>query len=55
MASVKTASVQQLALNFAENTSIEMDGELRFAQSTTIELRCLPRALGVIAPAGAIS
>ena len=55
MPSVKTASVQQLALTFAEKPSIEMDGELRFAQSTTIELRCLPRALGVIAPAGAIS
>ena len=54
MRSVKTASVQQLALTFADAPSMEMDGELRFAQSRTIDVRCVSRALAVMAPKGAI-
>jgi diacylglycerol kinase (ATP) len=54
MPSVTSASVQQLTLSFANNPSIEMDGELRVARSRTVELRCVPRALGVIAAPGAL-
>jgi diacylglycerol kinase (ATP) len=55
MPSVKTASVPQLSLTFADKPTMEMDGELRFGQSRTIQLRCIPRALAVIAAPGAIS
>lgn len=54
MRSVTTASVQQLTLTFASNPSMEMDGELRRARSATVELRCVPRALSVVAAPGAI-
>ena len=55
MPSVTSASVQQLTLNFAVRPAMEMDGELRFARSKTLELRCLPRALAVIAAPGVFS
>ena len=54
MPSVATASVQQLALTFASNPLMEMDGELRRARSKTVELKCVPRALSVVAAPGAI-
>lgn len=54
MPSVKTASVQQLTLTFPANPSMEMDGELRVARSRTIELRCISRALAVLAAPGAL-
>jgi YegS/Rv2252/BmrU family lipid kinase len=54
MRSVTTASVQLLSLTFASNPSMEMDGELRRARSATVELRCVPRALAVVAAPGAI-
>jgi diacylglycerol kinase (ATP) len=54
MPSVTSASVEQLTLSFASNPSIEIDGELRVAKSRTIELRCIPRALAVIAAPGAV-
>lgn len=53
MRSVSAASVQQLALTFPDNPSMEVDGELRVARSATVELRCVPRALSVIAAPGA--
>jgi diacylglycerol kinase (ATP) len=52
MRSVSSASVQHLALTFASNPSLEMDGELRAASSVTVELTCVPRALSVIAAPG---
>ena len=55
MPSVTSVRAEQLTLSFATNPSIEMDGELRVAQSRTIELRCIPRALAVIAAPGALS
>jgi len=55
MPSVTSASVQQLTLSFETRPSMEMDGELRVARSKTVELRCLPRALAVIAAPGALS
>jgi YegS/Rv2252/BmrU family lipid kinase len=54
MQSVSAASVQQLALTFASNPLMEMDGELRVARSGTVELRCVPRALSVVAAPGAL-
>lgn len=53
MRSVTSASVQQLTLTFPTKPSMEIDGELRVAESRTIELRCIPRALSVIAAPGA--
>jgi diacylglycerol kinase (ATP) len=54
MRSVSAASVQQLALTFASSPLMEMDGELRVARSRTVELRCVPRALSVVAAPGAL-
>jgi diacylglycerol kinase (ATP) len=55
MSSVTSASVEQLTLSFKARPSMEIDGELRVARSKTVELRCLPRALAVIAAPGALS
>ena len=54
MRAVSTASVEQLTLTFARPPSMEMDGELRMAQSATVELKCVPRALSVVAAPGAL-
>jgi len=54
MRSVSAANVQQLALTFGSSPLMEMDGELRVARSRTVELRCVPRALSVIAAPGAL-
>ena len=54
MPSVSTASIQQLALTFPSSPLMEMDGELRVARSRTVELRCVPRALSVVAAPGAL-
>jgi diacylglycerol kinase (ATP) len=55
MPSVTSAGVQQLTLSFAGRPAMEVDGELRHSRSKTVELRCLPRALAVIAAPGAFS
>lgn len=54
MPSVSMKSVQQLTLTFPDNPSMEIDGELRRAQSRTVELKCIPRALAVVAAPGAL-
>jgi len=54
MPSVSSVSVQQMTLTFATSPSMEMDGELRVARSSTVELRCVARALSVVAAPGAI-
>jgi diacylglycerol kinase (ATP) len=54
MPSVSAAAVQQLSLTFPSSPSMEMDGELRTAQSRTVELKCVPRALSVVAAPGAL-
>jgi diacylglycerol kinase (ATP) len=54
MPSVSAASVQHLALTFPSSPLMEMDGELRKARSSTVELTCVPRALSVIAAPGAL-
>jgi diacylglycerol kinase family enzyme len=33
---------------------MEIDGELRRARSKTVELKCIPRALAVVAAPGAL-
>lgn len=55
MPSVSTAAVERIALTFPAAPPMEFDGELRVARSRTVELRCLPRALSVIAAPGAIA
>jgi len=55
MPSVKTAHVQELALTFPDKPSMEIDGELRVALSRTVAIRCVPRALAVLAAPGALS
>jgi diacylglycerol kinase (ATP) len=55
MRAVSTASVEQLTLTFARPPSMEVDGELRIARSTTVELKCVPRALSVVAAPGALA
>jgi diacylglycerol kinase (ATP) len=54
MPSVSMASVQQLTLTFPSNPLMEVDGELRRAQSQSVALKCIPRALSVIAAPGAL-
>ncbi len=54
MRSVSAAGVQQLALTFSSNPLMEVDGELRRARSPTVELKCVPRALWVLAAPGAL-
>jgi diacylglycerol kinase (ATP) len=54
MPSVSAATVDSLALTFPSNPSMEVDGELRVARSRTVELKCLPGALSVIAAPRAI-
>jgi diacylglycerol kinase family enzyme len=53
MRAVSSAAVQELALTFAKPPSMEIDGELRTAKSTTVKLKCVPRALSVLAAPGA--
>lgn len=54
MPSVTAASVQKLTLTFPSIPSMELDGELRMARSRTVESKCVPRALSVIAAPGAL-
>jgi diacylglycerol kinase (ATP) len=54
MPQVVSARVQQMTLTFPDPPQMEMDGELRIARSKTVELKCIPRALSVIAAPGAI-
>lgn len=51
---VSSLRTRQLTLSFTENPAMEIDGELRHAKSTTVELKCIPRALSVIAAPGAL-
>jgi diacylglycerol kinase (ATP) len=55
MPSVSTAGVQELSLTFPDNPLMEIDGELRRAQSRTVNVKCIPRALSVVAAPGAFA
>lgn len=54
MPSVTSGSVQELKLSFDAPPAMEIDGELRRARSAVVQLKCVPRALSVIAAPGAI-
>ncbi|MFL5465191.1 MAG: diacylglycerol/lipid kinase family protein [Gemmatimonadaceae bacterium] len=53
MDSVRSLSVEQLALSFPASPFMEIDGELRIAADKEVELKCLPGALRVVAAPGA--
>jgi diacylglycerol kinase (ATP) len=55
MRSVLVASLADLSLTFASRPLMEIDGELRQAQSKTVILECVPRALSVVAAPGALT
>jgi len=55
MRAVTTATADKLELTFASPPSMEIDGELRVAQSAVVHLECMPRALSVIAAPGALT
>ncbi|HJP59530.1 MAG TPA: hypothetical protein VJ865_06010, partial [Gemmatimonadaceae bacterium] len=52
--SVTSGAVSELTLTFETPPAMELDGELRVARSPTVRLRCLPRALSVIAAPGVL-
>lgn len=54
MRAVSIAKVQRLTLTFGFNPAIEMDGELRMAESTSVEVGVVPSALSVVAAPGAL-
>jgi diacylglycerol kinase (ATP) len=54
MPSVAAVGFQKLTLAFPSNPLMEVDGELRRAQSPTVNVNCLPRALSVLAAPGAL-
>jgi diacylglycerol kinase (ATP) len=54
MRAVSSAKIESLALTFAANPAIETDGELRMAESRTVEISCVPSALSVLAAPGAL-
>lgn len=53
--SVKTQRVSAMTLQFDEAPMMEIDGELRRARSSTVEIGCQARALNVVAARGALS
>lgn len=55
MPSVSTVGFQDLTLTFPSNPLMEIDGELRRAKTRNVSLKCLPRALAVVAAPGAIA
>jgi diacylglycerol kinase (ATP) len=55
MPSVSAAAVQELMLTFPDSPLMEIDGELRRAQSRTVNVKCVPLALAVVAASGALA
>jgi diacylglycerol kinase (ATP) len=54
MHAVSAAKIARLTLTFETNPAIEMDGELRTAESTSVEVSVVPGALLVLAAPGAL-
>jgi diacylglycerol kinase (ATP) len=54
MQAVSSATFQRLTLTFEVNPAIEMDGELRMAESTSVEVSVVPSALSVLGAPGAL-
>lgn len=53
MPSVTTGRTDSLRLVFDGSPAMEIDGELKVARSRVVEVKCLPRALAVVAAPGA--
>jgi diacylglycerol kinase (ATP) len=53
--SVQQLHTSNLRLRFTTPPAMEIDGELRHAQSSTVVVECLPQVLSVIAAPGALS
>lgn len=51
---VQQMQVPNITLEFSSPPSMEIDGELRHARSSTVVVECVPRALSVIAAPGAL-
>lgn len=47
---VSTARAESFTLEFEERPHFQADGELHLARARRIEIRCLPRALRIVAP-----
>jgi len=54
MDAVSSAKIQRLTLTFEANVPMEMDGELRMAESTSVDVTVVPSALSVLAAPGAL-
>jgi diacylglycerol kinase (ATP) len=54
MPSVSVANVREITLTFPDRPLMEIDGELRPAQSPTVNVKCVPLALSVVAAPGAL-
>ncbi len=52
---VQTLTTRNLSLTFKQSPAMEIDGELRHGRSATVSIRCIPRALAVVAAPGALS
>lgn len=50
---VRTFRTRRISLRFISPAAIELDGELRHAQSDDVTIECIPRALKVVAAANA--
>lgn len=50
--SVTAERVHKMRLHFSEPPKMEVDGELRQARTSTVEIECVPRVLNVIAAPG---
>ena len=47
---VSTARAESFTLEFEERPHFQADGELHLARARRVEIRCLPRALRIVAP-----
>ncbi|HUQ99969.1 MAG TPA: hypothetical protein VM166_10970, partial [Gemmatimonadaceae bacterium] len=54
LSSVRVEQRDSLALEFGTAPLMELDGELRRASSTTLIIKCVPRALSVITAPNAV-
>ena len=54
MVGVQSVGIQRLTLAFPSPPQMEVDGELRLAGGMSVEVRCVPRALTVVAARGAL-
>jgi diacylglycerol kinase (ATP) len=50
---VRTFRTRRISLRFSSPAAMELDGELRHAQSNDVTIECIPRALKVVAAANA--